>query len=163
MGFAYRNTGNARRQGFGGGRRSASSAARSTTRPTTASPAWSIRRIPRPRISISPRVPGRTTIRFPRLCEMDTVVADQNRRRNLPCPAGQDADQRRGGFTGTGGAADHARRGRRRARQRRAPFRGALRHCAGSLTTKRAPATVGSRLAGRTGRFSAQMRPLWLR
>ena len=92
---------------------------------------------------------------------MDTVVADQNGRRKLSGAPGEDQIEGQPRFAGARGPADqhgaiaHQHGGGVHARALR-------RHGAGSLTTKRAPATVGlpSASAG-PRRFSAQMRPLW--
>jgi hypothetical protein len=94
--------------------------------------------------------------------EMDPIVANQDRRRELPGAPGQDEIEGEPRFTGSRGAAD----------QYRPPFDqhgGSVEACmlrhshgVGSRTTKRAPATVASPsvLAG-PARFSAQMRPPW--
>ena len=137
---------------------------RSTTRPTTASPAKPQRRMPSPRISIRPASSGagRTTIcpwlasRWTRssptstaggICPERPARMRSNASRDLPDPDGPRISTAR--FpTSTA----------------EAWTLGALagRHGAGSRTTKRAPATVASPSAP-TGpaRFSAQMRPPW--
>ena len=93
------------------GRRAASAAARSTTRPTTASRRVRQRRMPRPRTSISPASSGagRTHSRPSRRVQNDTVVADQFRRRELAGAAGDDQLEGEARLAGAGGAADQHR------------------------------------------------------
>ncbi len=80
------------RSARGGGRRSASAAARSTTRPTRPSGTKSSLAARRPRDFDLPGQFGhaaaqqRAVVRFR---QANTVVADQARRRKLPGPAGQ--------------------------------------------------------------------------
>src|SRR4051812_10640099 len=88
--------------------------------------------------------------------EVDTVIADQDGRRQLPRAAGENEVEgkprlaRAGGTADQHGAIAHQHGGGVHRRL----------HCAGSRTMKRAPATVGwpSSSAG-PARFSAQMRP----
>ena len=147
----------------GGGSRSASAAARSTTRPTTASPTKSQRRIPRPAdLDQAGQFARRAHQQLAGRCvQMDTVIADQHGRRNLSGAAGQDEIERQARFAGTRGPADqHGAIADQHGGGVDACA--AARHGAGSRTTKRAPAIVGlpSALTG-PARFSAQMRPPW--
>ena len=91
--------------------------------------------------------------------QVNTIVADQNGRVDQARPTGEDEVEGEARFAGSRGAADQHRAlsdpdgGSVNAGAGRA-------HSAGSLTTKRAPATVGrsSDPVG-PGRFSAQIRP----
>src|SRR5262245_4032313 len=90
--------------------------------------------------------------------EVDTVVADQNGRRNLPGAAGEDQIEGEARLAGAGGTADQ--HGALADQDGRGVHRGRGGHCAGSLTTKCAPATVGwPSSSGGPVRFTAQMRP----
>jgi len=90
--------------------------------------------------------------------EVDTVVAHQNRSWNLPGAAGENQLEGKARFAGTGGAANQY--GALTHQHGGGVYRGLPAHCAGSLTTKRAPATVGwPSSSGGPARFSAQMRP----
>src|SRR3954466_10319031 len=90
---------------------------------------------------------------------MDTVIAHQNGRRQLAAAPGQDQIERQPGLAGTRGAADQDGAV---ADQNGGGVHARARHGAGSLTTKRAPDTVGlPSPSGGPTRFSAQMRPLW--
>ncbi len=146
----------------GAGSRSASSAERSTTRPTIASLANAQRRMPSPQnLDQAGQLPHRANHQFSVACvEMDTVVADQHGLSDLSRASGQDEIERQPRLACARRATDqhrpisHQHRGRVDAGS---PGAG---HGAGSLTTKRAPATVGSPSspAGPV-RFSAQTRP----
>src|SRR5450432_2560434 len=93
---------------------------------------------------------------------MDTVIPDQNGRWKLSRAPAQDEVEGEARFPRTGWSADQDRAGSHHHRRRMNAAFGYIGHGAGSLTTKRAPATVGSP-SSPTGpaRFSAQMRPLW--
>jgi len=148
------------------GKRAASCEARSTTRPITARGSFSIRRIPRPRTSISPRVvPGTEAMRRPCTAASATRSSATRRAkgslplraastsasasRDLPDPAGPRINTARAP-TSTQLACTVS------------PTDSGMDHVAGRRTTKRAPAIFGSPPgAGGVTRFSAQMRPPW--
>ncbi len=92
--------------------------------------------------------------------QMHAVVTNQQGGRNLPGAAGQDQIEREARLAGTRSPADQ--HGASSHQHRRAVNAGVSgpRHGAGSLTTKRAPAMLGSPSApGGPARFSAQIRP----
>ena len=96
--------------------------------------------------------------------EPDTVVGHQNGLGKLSGAPGEDEVEGEARLAGARGAADQDRAAahlHRGSMDARGLADGRL-HGAGSLTTKRAPVTVGSP-SSPTGpiRFSAQMRPLW--
>ena len=94
--------------------------------------------------------------------QMHAIVANQHRRRYLPGAPGQDQIERQSRFAGARGPADqHGPIAYQHGRGVYAGGPGA-RHGAGSRTTKRAPAMVGSPSAlTAPARFSAQIRPPW--
>ena len=95
-------------------------------------------------------------------CEMNTVVTDKNGRRKLSGAPAQDELEREPRLSRAGWPTDQDRTISNLHRGRMHACVGMVGHGAGSLTTKRAPAIVGSP-SSPTGprRFSAQMRPPW--
>ncbi len=94
--------------------------------------------------------------------EVDPVVPDQDRMRNLAGACGQDEVEGEARFAGSRRATDQYRTAFDQHRGGVDAWVPRRSHGAGSRTTKRAPATVGSPSAlGGPGRFSAQMRPPW--